>query len=113
MSLRDALATPESKARYVRRLFGTIADRYDLITVMLSYGRDRAWKRRLGEMADVRPGARALDLACGTGDITFDLAGRGARAVGLDITPRMIVLARGEGGRVPACRPWTASSSAT
>ncbi|HVB38280.1 MAG TPA: ubiquinone/menaquinone biosynthesis methyltransferase [Vicinamibacterales bacterium] len=98
MSLREALSSPDRKARYVRRLFGTIADRYDLITVLLSYGRDRAWKRRLGEMADVRPGVRALDLACGTGDITLDLARRGARAIGLDITPRMIALARKKAG---------------
>lgn len=94
MSLRNALATPSAKARYVRRLFGTIADRYDLITVVLSYGRDRAWKRRVGLLADAGPGTCALDLACGTGDIAFELAARGARTVGLDLTPRMIELAR-------------------
>jgi demethylmenaquinone methyltransferase/2-methoxy-6-polyprenyl-1,4-benzoquinol methylase len=38
----------------------------------------------------------ALDLATGTGDIAFALAERGARVVGLDLTPRMIVLARGK-----------------
>ena len=43
---RAALASPDSKSRYVRRLFSTIADRYDLITVLLSYGQDRRWKRR-------------------------------------------------------------------
>jgi demethylmenaquinone methyltransferase/2-methoxy-6-polyprenyl-1,4-benzoquinol methylase len=88
------METPDGKARYVRRLFGTIADRYDLVTVVLSYGRDRAWKRRLNTLSDVRPGMRTLDLACGTGDITFELARRGARTIGLDITPRMIALAR-------------------
>jgi demethylmenaquinone methyltransferase/2-methoxy-6-polyprenyl-1,4-benzoquinol methylase len=93
INLRDAMATPEGKARYVRRLFATIADRYDLVTVVLSYGRDRAWKRKLRELADVHAGMRALDLACGTGDITFDLASGGARTTGLDITPRMIALA--------------------
>jgi hypothetical protein len=36
MALRDAIATPEGKRTYVRRLFATIADRYDLITVLLS-----------------------------------------------------------------------------
>ena len=36
----------------------------------------------------------ALDLACGTGDIAFAMHDRGARATGLDITPRMIELAR-------------------
>ncbi len=92
--LATALATPENKGRYVRRLFSTIADRYDLITVLLSFGQDRRWKRRLVSLADVRPGAPALDLACGTGDIAFAVAARGARVVGLDVTPRMLELAR-------------------
>jgi len=91
--LRDSLATPEGKSRYVRRLFSTIADRYDLITVFLSYGQDRRWKEGLIALADVQPGIHALDLACGTGDITFQLSDRGARAIGLDITPRMVELA--------------------
>jgi demethylmenaquinone methyltransferase/2-methoxy-6-polyprenyl-1,4-benzoquinol methylase len=94
MTLRHAISTPEGKRRYVRSLFATIADRYDFITVALSYGQDRRWKRRVIAMAAPRPGSRALDLATGTGDIAFGLAGRGARVVGLDITQRMIELAR-------------------
>jgi demethylmenaquinone methyltransferase/2-methoxy-6-polyprenyl-1,4-benzoquinol methylase len=97
--LDAALATPDGKARYVRRLFHTIADRYDLITVLLSFGRDRWWKRRLVSMAPLSRHTRALDLACGTGDITFEVAARGALAVGLDLTPRMIELARQKGSR--------------
>jgi demethylmenaquinone methyltransferase/2-methoxy-6-polyprenyl-1,4-benzoquinol methylase len=92
-TLDAALATPDRKARYVRRLFHTIADRYDLITVLLSFGRDRAWKRRLVSMAPLSRTTRALDVACGTGDITFELASRGAHVIGLDLTPRMIELA--------------------
>lgn len=91
--LRASLATPDSKARYVRRLFATIAHRYDLITVLLSYGQDRRWKRRLVALAGDLTARTALDLACGTGDITFALAGAGARATGLDLTPRMLQLA--------------------
>ena len=91
--LRNALAGPETKAPYVRRLFHTIADRYDLITRLLSFGRDRHWKLRLAALAAPREGVRALDLACGTGDIAFELARRGARVVGLDITHRMLQLA--------------------
>jgi ubiquinone/menaquinone biosynthesis methyltransferase len=94
MSLREEIATPDGKRRYVRTLFATIADRYDFITVALSYGQDRRWKRRVIDLAAPRPGARALDLATGTGDIAFALAGRGCRVVGLDITHRMIELAR-------------------
>src|SRR5215212_11699092 len=92
--LGDALSGPDNKSRYVRRLFATIAERYDLITRLLSYGQDRKWKARLVTLSASAPGMRALDLACGTGDIAFALAARGARVVGLDITPRMIELAR-------------------
>jgi ubiquinone/menaquinone biosynthesis methyltransferase len=92
--LGSAFDSPATKSRYVRRLFSTIADRYDLITGLLSYGQDRRWKRRLVSLAQIRPGVRVLDLACGTGDITLALAGRGARACGLDVTHRMVQLAR-------------------
>jgi ubiquinone/menaquinone biosynthesis methyltransferase len=92
--LTDALSTPDRKARYVARLFATIADRYDLITRLLSYGRDQQWKRRLIVTAAIAPGERVLDLACGTGDLAFEAAARGATVIGLDLTPRMVHLAR-------------------
>lgn len=93
-TLDTAFESPASKRRHVRRLFGTIADRYDLITRVLSFGRDQAWKRRLIALAGPRAGTRALDLACGTGDLAILSAARGATVVGLDITPRMLLLAR-------------------
>ena len=93
MPLADRIATPDGKRRYVRALFAAIADRYDFITVLLSYGQDRRWKRRLVDQSGLRAGDRALDLATGTGDIAFALAARGARVVGLDITQRMVELA--------------------
>jgi demethylmenaquinone methyltransferase / 2-methoxy-6-polyprenyl-1,4-benzoquinol methylase len=102
--LRDAIATPAGKSRHVRHLFATIADRYDLITVLLSYGQDRRWKRRLVALAGPLGGRRVLDLACGTGDIACLAARAGARVTGLDITPRMIELARAKapaGGAQP------------
>ncbi len=98
MSLRTAFDTPDRKRAHTRALFATIADRYDLIAAVLSYGQDARWKKRLVRMAGVRPGERALDLACGTGDIAFAVAANGARVVGLDITPRMLQLARRKPG---------------
>jgi ubiquinone/menaquinone biosynthesis methyltransferase len=95
--LADAIATPDGKRRYVRTLFSTIADRYDLITVVLSYGQDQRWKRRLVDLVTARTartGGRALDLATGTGDIAFSLAASGWNVIGLDVTRRMIELAR-------------------
>jgi ubiquinone/menaquinone biosynthesis methyltransferase len=91
--LRSAIATPEGKRRYVRRLFATIADRYDFITVALSYGQDRRWKARVIDLAAPGPRDRLLDLACGTGDILFAAAARVQLAVGLDVTHRMLQLA--------------------
>lgn len=94
MTLRSTISTADGKRRYVRRLFATIADRYDFITVVLSYGRDRHWKRQLIELAEVGPRDRVLDLACGTGDLLFAAAPRARAAVGVDITHRMLELAK-------------------
>jgi demethylmenaquinone methyltransferase/2-methoxy-6-polyprenyl-1,4-benzoquinol methylase len=93
MSIHDRIATPEGKERYVRQLFAQIADRYDLITRLLSYGRDRRWKQRLVDIAAPSAATQALDLATGTGDIAYALSRRGSRVVGLDVTWRMIELA--------------------
>jgi ubiquinone/menaquinone biosynthesis methyltransferase len=93
MTLRSTIATPEGKRRYVRRLFATIADRYDFITRFLSYGQDRRWKARLVERAALAPADRVLDLACGTGDLTLAAAATAGRVIGLDLTHRMLQLA--------------------
>jgi ubiquinone/menaquinone biosynthesis methyltransferase len=92
--LTAAFTTPESKRQYVSRLFDTIASRYDLITGVLSYGQDQRWKRTLISRAGLSPGMRVLDLATGTGDLAYLATARGAQAVGLDLVPRMVALAR-------------------
>jgi len=91
MSLRSDISTPVGKRRYVRRLFATIADRYDLITVVLSYGLDRRWKDRLIALAALTRDDRVLDVACGTGDILLRARQRAQLAVGLDVTVKMLV----------------------
>jgi demethylmenaquinone methyltransferase / 2-methoxy-6-polyprenyl-1,4-benzoquinol methylase len=93
LTLRSTLSTPEGKRRYVRRLFATIADRYDFITTFLSYGQDRRWKARLIALADLQAGDRMLDLACGTGDLVFAAARLARYGIGLDVTHRMLELA--------------------
>ena len=93
MKWQERFSSPERKRQYVRSLFATIADRYDLITVLLSGGLDKRWKRRLVSGIPSPANASVLDLACGTGDIAFEAAAAGSRVVGLDITPRMVRLA--------------------
>jgi ubiquinone/menaquinone biosynthesis methyltransferase len=93
--LKEHLAAKEKKQPYVNRLFTTIASRYDFFTAFMSYGMDRGWKRTLIKMLAPRGDETALDIACGTGDITLALARRlsNGHAVGLDITQAMLKIA--------------------
>jgi ubiquinone/menaquinone biosynthesis methyltransferase len=101
VTLRSTISTPDGKQRYVRTLFATIADRYDLITRLLSYGQDQRWKRRLIGLAALGPRDRVLDLASGTGDIAFTALDHTSHVVGLDVTHRMMQLAAVRDSRVP------------
>ena len=85
----------EQRAAKVEDLFATIAPRYDLINDLQSFGLHRRWKRILLNMAGIKPGDRALDLCCGTGDIAFALQAAGAEVVGLDFSPAMLEVAGG------------------
>ncbi|MCS7337164.1 MAG: class I SAM-dependent methyltransferase [Verrucomicrobiae bacterium] len=78
----------------VHSLFSAIAERYDVINDVQSFGLHRRWKRRLAELAGVGPGQLALDVCCGTGDVAFALARRGAQVIGIDFSRAMIEQAR-------------------
>jgi demethylmenaquinone methyltransferase/2-methoxy-6-polyprenyl-1,4-benzoquinol methylase len=82
-------------------MFGRIARRYDLLNRLMTLGRDRAWRREAVRRAFVPPGGRALDVACGTGDLSLEVQRQvaGAQAVGIDFTPEMLARAssRSEG----------------
>lgn len=100
MTLRSTISTREGKRQYVRWLFTTIADRYDFITRFLSYGQDRRWKQRLVDLAAPGGSDRVLDVACGTGDLLFAVGERARTAIGLDVTHRMLQLARSRRSRL-------------
>jgi demethylmenaquinone methyltransferase/2-methoxy-6-polyprenyl-1,4-benzoquinol methylase len=81
----------------VQGMFDRIAWRYDLVNTLLSAGTDRRWRRPAAAATALRPGGRALDVACGTGALTRELARRttpGGRVVGLDFSPGMLEEAR-------------------
>ena len=86
-------APGEQRAAKVKDLFAAIARRYDLLNDLQSFGLHRRWKRRVAELAAVKSGDRALDLCCGTGDIAFTLAQRGAEVTGLDFSEAMLEIA--------------------
>jgi ubiquinone/menaquinone biosynthesis methyltransferase len=92
-------AAGEEHPAAVRALFARIARRYDLVNDIMSMGMHRRWKRRMAVLAEPRPGDRALDLCCGTGDVARALArSPGARGgifvAGLDFTEEMLSVAR-------------------
>lgn len=68
----------EEKARKVREVFDSVANKYDIMNDVMSLGIHRLWKRFAIEIVGARPGQRILDLASGTGD----LAGKFAKEVG-------------------------------
>jgi demethylmenaquinone methyltransferase / 2-methoxy-6-polyprenyl-1,4-benzoquinol methylase len=104
LDMQEHITSPAKKQFYVNQMFATIAPRYDLVTTLLSYGQDRRWKRKLVDLADIQPQHQVLDLACGTGDITFLLASRldsRGKVIGVDITPGMVEVARCKGLHEP------------
>lgn len=76
-------------------MFDAIADDYDRLNRILSFGVDRGWRKRTVEALELRPGARVLDLATGTADLAMAIARRhpDARVIGLD--PSLGMVARG------------------
>ena len=62
------------KARRVRGVFDSVADRYDLMNDLMSGGAHRLWKAFTLALTGLRPGQQALDVACGTGDLAAGLA---------------------------------------
>jgi demethylmenaquinone methyltransferase / 2-methoxy-6-polyprenyl-1,4-benzoquinol methylase len=83
----------QTRGQRVEDLFKSIAPRYDLINDLQSFGLHRIWKRRLAQLANLRPGMRALDVCCGTGDIAFALTRGGAKVVGVDFSQAMLEVA--------------------
>jgi len=78
-------------------MFDRIAGRYDLVNSVLSLGTDGGWRRRAARETGLAPGGSALDVACGSGKLTAELArvaGAHGRVVGLDFSPEMLVIAR-------------------
>lgn len=78
-------------------MFDRISRRYDLVNTVLSGGTDAGWRRRAARETGLVSGGSALDVACGSGKLTAELArlaGPGGRVVGLDFSPEMLAVAR-------------------
>jgi demethylmenaquinone methyltransferase/2-methoxy-6-polyprenyl-1,4-benzoquinol methylase len=84
------------KAGRVQGVFSSVASKYDIMNDVMSVGIHRVWKDAMMDWLAPRPDQRLLDVAGGTGDISFRFlkrAGRGHSTV-LDITESMLVEGR-------------------
>ncbi len=64
----------DDKAQHVRGVFDSVANKYDLMNDVMSAGLHRIWKRYTLDMARLKPGQHALDVAGGTGDLAIKMA---------------------------------------
>ena len=85
----------EEKSSLVREVFDSVAGKYDIMNDLMSLGIHRLWKREYLTMLDPRPHYKLLDLAAGTGDITFGWLKRGGGPVVMsDINESMLNVGR-------------------
>lgn len=81
----------------VRAMFDRISGLYDRMNTVMTAGLHHRWRSRAADLARLTPGARALDVATGTGDLALELArrvGPSGQVVGADFSERMLALAR-------------------
>ena len=103
----------DDRNRNIGEMFSSIAPRYDLLNRLLSFGRDRKWRRQAVSGAGLARGGRHLDVATGTADVSLEILrqkGTESFVVGSDISLEMMRIGRekaahaGWGGRMAFVR---------
>lgn len=92
----DAVPDGQTRAKLIREMFAQIAPRYDLANRILSASVDRLWRRRVVRLLSSKlehPGSLALDLACGTADLSAALA-RKSKTIGCDFCHPMLLIGK-------------------
>ena len=88
-------------------MFDRIAGLYDRMNTVMTAGMHHRWRSRAADLADLRPGGTALDVATGTGDLALELArrvGPEGLVIGSDFSTRMLELARAKAALTDAGR---------
>ncbi len=86
-----------TKEIYIQQLFSSIADSYDLVNSLLSFNRDKEWRRFAISKTGVSPGDRVLDVATGTGELGLELirmVGEGIKVIGVDFCREILSIAQ-------------------
>ncbi len=85
------------KAKFVQTIFTDVETLYDDTVPIEIFTFDSVWRSRMLSKLDFSKTTKVLDLACGTGLVTFELGRRartGSMIVGLDLSPAMLTVAR-------------------
>jgi demethylmenaquinone methyltransferase/2-methoxy-6-polyprenyl-1,4-benzoquinol methylase len=86
----------KNQADYIKETFDFIADRYDLMNTIMTLGMDKKWRSLAVQQVKASPGANILDVCCGTGQLSFELAkavGYKGKITGLDFSEKMLAIA--------------------
>ena len=83
----------DSKKHRVSQVFDSVADSYDVMNDVMSFGIHRLWKWLTIQLCHIKPGQTVLDVAAGTGDLSARLArlvGPSGQVVATDINASML-----------------------
>jgi demethylmenaquinone methyltransferase/2-methoxy-6-polyprenyl-1,4-benzoquinol methylase len=83
----------EEKKTKVKRIFDSIAGRYDVLNHLLSFGFDFYWRKKALKLTGLNTGSVLLDIACGTGDVAIQAKKMGVKKIfGADFSQNMLLL---------------------
>ncbi|SVD34846.1 uncharacterized protein METZ01_LOCUS387700, partial [marine metagenome] len=87
----------KDKKEFVQRMFDDISPHYDFLNHFLSLGIDIYWRKKFTRKLDIQDGDTILDVACGTGDVGFEILKKHSVTItGIDLSQKMIELAQGK-----------------
>jgi len=87
----------KDRAEYVQDTFNAIAGKYDVMNKLMSFGLDKSWRKKVVRVARAKPGMKMLDVCCGTGMLSLELAravSPTGKVTGLDFSEKMLGAAR-------------------
>jgi demethylmenaquinone methyltransferase/2-methoxy-6-polyprenyl-1,4-benzoquinol methylase len=89
-----------NRSQYVRQMFARIAERYDLLNRLMTFGQDRVWRRIAVQRLRLESNSLVLDIGSGTGDLAFETLRQqpDAQVVAADFTPEMLHVGKSRSG---------------
>ena len=90
------MTTLENKDQYVHEVFNLIADNYDEMNNIMTWGMLKGWQKVVMEKTRLTYGGSGLDVCCGTGEMAFQMkkkVGPLGQVKGLDFTENMLAIA--------------------